>query len=273
MIIGLASLICQMHMLGSNTSTRPDGVHFYNTIANATRRVAHTVQVVVEGDGSPANNTTSDSVRLGLDALGPDILWGIVYFISVVVGCLVLYLLITSLRPTTRADVWDDVAKEDPVLGDAPGITPNGTVAYRTADQRHVDMLNAINNESWRETLWTFFTWIRVDSNWLNHMRGRAARRQARRRVDQELLRMRDIVFHVRNTIFTKVSKEAVSEHTKANRLIVARHAEEVFERLKLDPVVRGRIREACVNACFIQTVYDEAGLALLKLGPDRRPV
>jgi len=273
-VIGLASLIYQMHTLGS-IPTRLDGVPFRNTITDATRRVAHTVQGVVGGDGFSTTSFRAftiasfragmNSVRLGHEASDVDIVWGIVYFTSVVVGCLIIYLLITSLRPTTRADVWDTVAKEDDVLGDVP--------ANRPADQRHVDMLDAINDESWRETLWTFFTWVRIDSGWLNHMRARAARRQARRRVDQELLKMRDIVFNVRNTIFTKVSKEAMAEHTKANRLIVARHAEEVFESLKLSNVIRSRIREACVNACFIHTVYDEAGLALLNLGPERRPV
>jgi len=241
------------------------------------------------GDGSNSTNTTDGS---GISASHVHILWDSVFYLGVVavekaglaekmshistgggaalellgglIGCLIVYLAATSCRRTTHADVWEDVAMTDRVLGDQ--------AANRPGDNRHVAMLDAINSGSWRETLWTFFTWIRVDGNWLNHVQARAERRNARRHVDQEMLKMRDIIFNVRNTVFTKVSKEAVAEHTKANRLIVARHVEEVFERLNISSVVRSRIREACVNACFIKTVYDAAGEAIA-LGPPRRPV
>jgi hypothetical protein len=265
-LAGLANLAYQMHMLGIGNA-QLDGVSFRNTIADATRRVAHTVSSAVEGDGSSAATLLSglNSVRQGLQQSDVNILMGILCFTTVLVGCCVLYLVVTSLRPTTRADVWEDVADVDEVLGDQPNLN-------RAADQRHVEMLDAINDASWRETLWTFFNWIRLDANWLNRMRARAERREARRRVDQKMLKMRDMIFNVRNTVFTKVSKEAVSKHTEANRLIVARHVEEVMERMSIQNPVRGQIREACVNACFIDTVYDKAGREIA-LGPPRRPV
>lgn len=301
--IGFANLVAQVHMLDHTIKVvRLGGVHFNNTVSGVADRLSHVVdQIGVEGDvfsiltssghddrqhnvSQPPQN--GNSTFTSFIYYGTEQLWGaarvcvssvthtydgfmgqrasLITFCTLI-ALVFLYFLLSTYCRTTRADVWDDVAKTEFFLGDLP--------TTRGVHMRHERMINAINSESWRESLYTFFTWIRVDTTWLDHIRSRAERRQARRHADQEMLRHRDIIFAVRNNVFTKVSKEAVRKHTESNRLIIARHVEEAFVKMTISDTVRHRIREACINACFIDTMYDRAGQDILPLGPPRRPV
>jgi hypothetical protein len=100
----------------------------------------------------------------------------------------------------------------------------------------------------------------------------RMMERNARRRVRIRLLRERDLIFKVRGLVMNKIGREQLRENSEANRLVVSRCISTVMEELKLPLGRRAIINDACIEACFIDTMYDVAGQELL-LGPGRRPV
>jgi len=283
LILSLASSFIQTHMLGRSRSAQLHSVPLRNTVFEASRRWSRVVSRtlgdrIVELTNNTFGNTTSSSGYdyrhykassvhyFGVEhaLVNTMLLYFSLPLVVIFVVIFGYYLWVRFFRNTTQADVWEDVAMTDEQLGDAQTTRP--------ASQHHADMLDIINSDSWRDSLVNFLAMISVDPLWINHVRSRYERRNARRHVDQLLLKHRDIIFSVRNNVFTKVSKEAMAAHTEANRLIVARHVEETFVSMNISDQTRHRIREACVNACFINTIYDVAGKAIL-LGPPRRRV
>jgi hypothetical protein len=183
----------------------------------------------------------------------------------------------SALFTTTIPEVWRHVANTDFILGNEDaGVERvlDGDIDVLLSAARVPGEVWAYGyNISWEENLVNFLTWLRLPADRLALIRTRLLERtRARRGARRLMLLERDRIFLVRNEVFTKISKEAVSRETEANRLIIARHVEETFSRLNYPVSLRARIREACVNACFINTLYDEAGRELA-LGPPQRPI
>jgi len=100
----------------------------------------------------------------------------------------------------------------------------------------------------------------------------RMMERNARRRVRIRLLQERDLIFKVRGLVMSKIGREQLRDNSDANRLVVSRCITKVMEELKLPLGRQAIINDACIEACFIDTMYDVGGQELL-LGPGRRPV
>jgi hypothetical protein len=193
--------------------------------------------------------------------------------IGIVIGCTAFAASFTKLWAaafTPRlldADIWTEVANtEDVGMGHPPGA-PDPELIYLG------DLTEELNwTRTWQEQLLIFLKITGLSPAVVSKLESKLRIRTSRRRAAITLLHYRDVVFTVRNDIFKKVSKEAVRAHTEINRLVVARHVEESFEKLGTADDVRAIIREACISACFIDTMYDASGQALA-LGPARRPV
>jgi hypothetical protein len=117
-----------------------------------------------------------------------------------------------------------------------------------------------------------FLEKIGVSPALTQRMRRRAERAQARRRTDNQLLKYRDRIMLVRAEVYATLGKESIRDDTPTARLTVARVVEEKMNMMNIDVLVRENIREACVNVCFIDTVFDKSGQAIA-LGPPRRPI
>lgn len=124
----------------------------------------------------------------------------------------------------------------------------------------------------WREQLVQLMEFLCLPRAITDRYRLEILRRRGVRRADHFMLRYRDDIFRVRSHVLSRVGAEQLSVETPANRLVVSREVSMAFESLNVRPSLRAKINVACINACFIDTMYDQAGKKLL-LGPVRRPV
>jgi len=153
--------------------------------------------------------------------------------------------------------------------------------AYDEVGTTHfvVDGANQLNfpyqqptRSGWREQLLNFMEQIGMPALFVNKFRAKIAAAKTVRRAGLKLLHFREQIFLVRSVVHSRLGREALAIENDATRLIVSRTVNEVMTSLKLNLNVSDMIREACINACFIDTMYDAAGKQL-RLGPPRRPV
>ena len=195
--------------------------------------------------------------------------------IGVGISCLgLLCVAYRALHPRiSDEEVWSHVAATEDDLGDPNINVPLDPQVRAVGDDREqTDFDSLFSTWHWRRQLVSFFRKINVLPEVTAKWDAMLEKKRARRRAGLQMLYTRDLIFQVRNDVFTKVSREAVREHNELNRLVIARHVEESMNSLQVGVVLRGKIREACVNSCFVNTMYDDAGLELA-LGPVRRPV
>jgi len=180
-------------------------------------------------------------------------------------------------RPYEVREIWKQVATTDDTLGEWV-LDEDGEEALPLQPKPLEPNIAAMLDHSiglaehWRTQLFKFLSDLGMDGRWMTYIRARYARDTGRRRVDQALLKQRDTIFAVRNLVLTKVTRTAIQGHTAMDRLVVARAVEEAFATFKIRMNIRGMIREACINACFVATMFDEGG-ERMTLGPSRRPI
>jgi hypothetical protein len=171
------------------------------------------------------------------------------------------------------SDVWDHMVNTDERLGTGQVIDPNGILVPRPMDDEFNQAVTDYwDRWTWRGELMRFLERIGVSPVLTQRMRRRAERAAARRRTDNQLLRYRDKIMLVRAEVYATLGKESIRDDTPTARLAVARVVEEKMNMMTIDILTRENIREACVNVCFIDTVFDRSGQAIL-LGPPRRPI
>jgi hypothetical protein len=93
-----------------------------------------------------------------------------------------------------------------------------------------------------------------------------------RRRARIELLKQRDIIFLVRSHVMSKLGRESLRVKDPRTRMVVSRSVTETMISLKIPMSRQSIINDACIEACFIDTAYDEAGQEL-QYGPTARPL
>lgn len=182
------------------------------------------------------------------------------------------YLTYKATKTIRDDEIWDHVASSEDDLGlpNRVAVVPNTIMDVVIA---RGDSENGIfSTKTWMSTLAKFLDDIGIGSQLSARLKAKVEKRNGNRRGGLLLLQIRDQIFQVRNDVFTKVSREAVREHNELNRLVVARNVEDSMNSLQISEHRRSQIREACIRACFIDTMYDTAGSALL-LGPPRRPI
>lgn len=169
--------------------------------------------------------------------------------------------------------IWRTIAGTEDDLGDPLVVNPIDPeiIAYGN-DRETAEENNIYSSLAWQTQLANFFDSIGFLPALVWKWRSRLRVKRGKRRAAIDMLNFRDLIFQVRSDVYTKVSREAVRDHNERNRLVVARHVEESMATLNIGSTTRAKIREACINACFIDTMYDSAGQAIL-LGPERRPV
>jgi hypothetical protein len=176
-------------------------------------------------------------------------------------------------RPQNIHEIWDQMLNTDERLGMATVLNPSGVAIPRPSDDEHTEAVTEYwDRQSWRRDLMEFLEKIGVSPRLTQRLRRRAARVAARRRTDNQLLRYRDKIMLVRAEVLATLGRESIRDQTPTARLTVARVVEEKMNMMTIDVLVRENIREACVNACFMDTVFDKSGQAIL-LGPPRRPI
>lgn len=171
--------------------------------------------------------------------------------------------------------IWDQMVNTDERLGTAQVPGPSllhPLIPRPDEDEFNQAILDYWDRWTWRGELMRFLERIGVSPALTQRMRRRAERAQARRRTDNQLLKYRDRIMLVRAEVYATLGKESIRDDTPTARLTVARVVEEKMNMMGIDVLVRENIREACVNVCFIDTVFDKSGQAIL-LGPPRRPI
>jgi hypothetical protein len=170
-------------------------------------------------------------------------------------------------------EVWNYVAASEDDLGDPNVAQPLRPEVRAVGDDRELnDFDSKFSTWHWRQQLITLLKTINILPELTTKWDAMIDKKRARRRAGLQMLYFRNLIFQVRNDVFTKVSREAVRDHTEINRLVIARHVEESMNSINVGTPLRAKIREACVNSCFVNTMYDDAGMELA-LGPQRRPV
>jgi len=173
----------------------------------------------------------------------------------------------------TVSEIWDHMVNTDEMLGTGQVIDSTGALVPRpTDDEFNQAVTDYWDRWTWRGELMRFLERIGVSPVLTQRMRRRAERVAARRRTDNQLLRYRDKIMLVRAEVYATLGKESIRDDTPTARLTVARVVEEKMNAMAIDILTREHIREACVNVCFIDTVFDKSGQAIL-LGPPRRPI
>jgi len=212
-----------------------------------------------ESSISAFNNSAIRWGPVGLRALG-------LVCIAIAVS---IYLWATFWKLPEVHEIWEDIALQDLDLGDPDrNVLPLADALPRVAEMAN----DALRVPHWREQLFTFMEQIGLPRALLARHRMRLDRLNSRRHAAQALMRDRDDVFRVRNQILMSVPRESVGEHTAINRIVVGRQVDTTFRQLNISPYRASQLREAVINAYFIDTIYDAAGKEIA-LGPARRPL
>lgn len=167
-------------------------------------------------------------------------------------------------------DVWLYVADTDPqvVLNDNPNI---GARNIDEPTQRMLVHLRSSVDEHWQVRLMGFLRRIHFPGHLIDKYERKYLTKSSRQRLGITLLSHRDKIFHVRGIVLTKLNKEAIREQTDANRLVVSRVVTEVFRSLDYPLSTCNMINEACIEVCFIDSMYDQLGQEIRSLGPAGR--
>jgi len=180
-----------------------------------------------------------------------------------------------GLQVRVRNDlVRNPINIADPV---AMGLLENTYDAVGTthiAQDGFQQMQNVFNGPlraGWREQLLNFMERMGMPNFFVNKYRAKIAAAKSVRRAGMALLHYREQIFLVRALVHSRLGRESLLVENDATRLIVSRTVNEVMTNLRLNLTLSDMIREACINICFIDTMYDEAGKEL-RLGPPRRP-
>jgi len=151
------------------------------------------------------------------------------------------------------------------------------TLPWRMLDRSgSVQMLGAridgMPRVEWDHSLIDFLQRIGLPQCLVDRWNARMVEKTTRNRIKRKLLRERDLIFKVRGIVMSKIGREQLRNDNEANRLVVSRCVSTVMQELNLPLGRRAMINDACIEACFIDTMYDVGGQELL-LGPSRRPV
>lgn len=170
----------------------------------------------------------------------------------------------------TYRDVWLHVAETDAqvVLNDDPNT---GTREIDEPTQRMLTHLRSSVNEHWQVRLMQFLRRIHFPGHLIDKYERKYLSKRCRQRLGITLLSYRDKIFHVRGIVLSKLNKEAIREQTDANRLVVSRVVTEVFRSLDYPLSTCNMINEACIEACFIDSMFDLLGQEIRSLGPAGR--
>ena len=167
-------------------------------------------------------------------------------------------------------DVWLHVADTDSqvVLNDDPNTGPRG---IDEPTQRMLTHLRSSVDEHWQVKLMEFLRRIHFPGHLIDKYERKYLTKSSRQRLGITLLSHRDKIFHVRGIVLSKLNKEAIREQTDANRLVVSRVITEVFRSLDYPLSTCNMINEACIEVCFIDSMYDQLGQEIRSLGPAGR--
>lgn len=162
--------------------------------------------------------------------------------------------------------LWETISMSEDNLGEV-GIDPASSIS--PVDDRMISMVT--QSEDWTQQLLAVFRLVGLHAI-ADHYESKLLIKRGRRRAHIKLLEKRDFIFDVRNRVRAKIGSEAIRDHTEANRLVVSRHVGDVLQQLNVSYSTRDIIYNACINACFMDTMYNASGDELL-LGPPRRRV
>jgi len=180
-----------------------------------------------------------------------------------------------GLQVRVRNDlVRDPINMYDPVAMELLQNTYDAVGTTHITEHGFQQMQNVFNGPvriGWREQLLNFFERMGMPRFFVNKYRAKITAARSVRRAGTALLHYREQIFLVRSVVHSRLGRESLIVENDATRLIVSRTVNEVMTNLKLNLRVCDMIREACINVCFIDTMYDEAGKEL-KLGPRHRP-
>lgn len=142
------------------------------------------------------------------------------------------------------------------------------TLPYRAVyrDDRGLPQLN------WDWNLLNLMEKLGVPGFLIDKWRLRLNEKHYRRRARHELLKQRDVIFLVRSHVMSKLGRESLRVKDARTRMVVSRSVTETMTSLKIPMSRQSIINDACIEACFIDTAYDEAGQEL-QYGPTARPL
>jgi len=125
---------------------------------------------------------------------------------------------------------------------------------------------------NWDLQLLAFLTRLGLPRGLVSKWYQKLEEKRTRRRARHEMLRQRDIIFMVRSHVMAKLGRESIrgGADDPRTRMVVSRSVTETMNSLDIPISRQSMINDACIEACFIDTAYDEAGQEL-HLGPAAR--